>query len=100
MNAGKFWLLTFLAVVIALLIFIEIACENQVWHLENALNRGEAQVAVARQQNEMLRQLVQKMAMASEQDPAIADVLAKYGIHVTKPETPAVLNGATPSSTP
>jgi hypothetical protein len=93
MNVGKFWLLMFLSVVIAILVFLETTCENQVISLTYQMSRAEAQVAQARQQNEMLRQLIQRVAIESQRDPALMDLLTKRGIRFSRPST----GGATPA---
>lgn len=83
MNAGKYWLLMFLATVIAVLIFLEIACEMQVSSLTSAVSAGEARVTQAQRQNDLLRQLIQRMAVLSQRDPALLDLLTKRGVRIT-----------------
>jgi hypothetical protein len=95
MNAGKFWLLTFLSLVIAVLILLEITCENQVASLTAQVGMNEARISQARAQNELLRQLVQRIAIMSQRDLALADLLAKRGIHLN-----AAPRGAGPNSLP
>jgi len=94
MNVGKFWLLMFLAMVIAMLIFLEIACEMQVDSLSIKLSNSEAKVSQARQASEALRVLIQKIAIESQHDPALLQLLTKRGISFA-PRPPG-----TPGNTP
>ncbi len=99
MNVGKFWLLTFLSLVIAVLILLEIVCENQVEVLANTVGSNEARIGQARQQNEMLRQLIQQIAIASRQDPALLNLLTKRGIHLQVTNTNGAAIPENPSAT-
>jgi len=83
MSAGKYWLLTFMALVIAALIVIEIVCENQVALLSAAISRNQTYLNQAQQQTASVRQLVQRIAAESQRDPALLEILNKRGIHVT-----------------
>jgi hypothetical protein len=96
MNVGKFSLLLFLSLVIAILIFLEIACEQQVAYLTYQVSVNEARISQARQQNELLRQLVQRIAIESQRDPALLEILAKRGIRLSRGPGP----GANPTTPP
>jgi predicted Holliday junction resolvase-like endonuclease len=101
MSAGKYWLLVFLSLVIAALIFLEIRCEIQVTSLTFSVGENEAHLSQAQQQNEVLRQLLQRMAVESQHDSALADLLAKRGLHVSSSrDTNAPVPPPTPPSAP
>jgi len=92
MNVGKFWLLMFLAMVIATLIFLEIACEMQVDSLSAKLSNSEAKLNQARQASDALRLLIQKIAIESQRDPALLQLLTKRGISFA-PRAPGATGG-------
>lgn len=98
MSAGKYWFLVILSLIIATLIFFEIRCETQVTNLTTSVSVNEALVSQAQQQNQMLRQLLQRIAIDSQHDPALVDLLAKRGIHVTV--TPRQSDAPTPTTVP
>jgi len=107
MNVGKFWLLMFLAVVIGTLVILEIICENQVANLTSLVSFNESRVTQARQQNEVLRQLIERIAIESQHDPALVDLLAKRGIHLpprglmdSNGLAPAPTSGISPATMP
>ena len=93
-------MLLFLSLVVAVLIFLEIVCEQQVAGLSDQLNYNEARIAQARQQNELLRQLVQRIAIESQRDPALMDVLAKRGIRLSRGQGPGTTPGAPAPTAP
>jgi len=72
----------FLAGVIAVLIGLEIVSENQIAALTDSVSDKQARLALAQQEHETLKELVQRMALESRSDRALADLLAKRGIHV------------------
>ena len=100
MSAGKYWLLLFLSSVIAILIFLEIYCENQVASLTYLVSSNESHVSQVQRQNEMLRQLIQRIAIDSQRDPALVSLLANHGIHLSVPAgTQTKLPAVAPPST-
>jgi predicted Holliday junction resolvase-like endonuclease len=100
MSAGKYWLLTFLSLVIAALILIEIVCENQVALLTTQFARNQAVITQAQQQSASVRQLVQRIAAESERDPALLELLTKRGIRVSKNTGDVVPPAPVPLSAP
>jgi hypothetical protein len=97
MSAVKFWILTLLALAIAVLVVLEISNNNQVAGLSDAVTAKEAYLGQAQRSGEMLRVLVQRLASDSAKDPALADLLAKRGVHFTTHVSGSSMPG-TPSS--
>jgi len=87
MSAGKYWLLTFLSVVIAVLVLLDIVCENQVALLTSQVSSNQSHVAQAQQEAVLVHQLLHRIAVEGQHDPAFLELLAKRGVHVTTKAT-------------
>jgi len=83
MSGLKYWTLVFLALIIAALNCSEILCENQVTGYTSSIAANQDQVALEQRKSELLQHLVQRIALVSQQDPALADLLAKRGFHIS-----------------
>ncbi len=89
-----------LSLMIVALIIAEVISDGQVVALTDAVSGNQAKLSRMQQQQEILRQMVQKLAIASQTDPDVAELLKNHGIKVTlnnQPETPSTpVTPATP----
>jgi hypothetical protein len=82
MSAGKFLILIALSFMIIALVFVEVLSEAQVSGLTDAVSLHEEKLNRAQRQQEILRQMLQRLAVASLTDPALADFLRNHGVQV------------------
>jgi len=89
MSGGKFLILIALSLMIIALVFVEVITEAQVSGLTDAVTLHENQLGQAQRQQEVLRQMLQRLAVASLTDPALADFLRSHGVQVNHRTVPA-----------
>lgn len=75
-------ILSALSLMIFALVFVEVASEVQVDGLNIAVSNHEANLTEMQAQKEVLRQMLQRLAIASLSDPALVDVLHKNGVRI------------------
>ncbi len=90
-------ILTALSLLILILSFVEVVSEIQVSRLTDAVGLHEANITAAQSQQEVLKQMLQRLALASLSDPALADVLHKRGVRVNHTDPPAGTPAALPA---
>jgi predicted Holliday junction resolvase-like endonuclease len=103
MSTGKFLILAVLSVMIIVLVLVEVVSEAQVTGLADAISMHQSYVNQSLRQQEVLRQMLQRLAVASMTDPALADVLHSHGIHITRQSSPPAApapSAATPPPAP
>ncbi len=90
-------ILTALSLLILILSFVEVVSEIQVSRLTDAVGLHEANISAAQSQQEVLKQMLQRLALASLTDPAVADVLHKRGMRVNHVEQPPGTSATLPA---
>jgi hypothetical protein len=92
MSAGKFWILVVLSLMVSVLVILEVICDAQVARVTDAVAFEQASLGRMQRSQELLRQMLQKLALDSVNDPAVADLLQDHGVHIhrgTDPSAPA-----------
>ncbi len=77
-------ILSALSLMIIALVCVEVLSEVQVNGLSDAVNYHQEVLERAQHQQELLRSMLQKLAVASISDPALADLLHDHGIRVNR----------------
>jgi hypothetical protein len=84
MSAEKFWILIVLSLMIIGSVGMEIASDAQVAKLNDAISREQFVLSRMSRQQEIFRQMLQRLAVLSVNDPAVADLLHAHGIRVNR----------------
>ena len=99
MSATKFWILIVMSLVIATLIGMEVWSTRQVSRLTDNIADLQNRMSKSLQQQDQLRALVQRIVNDSRNDPALAEMLARNGVKITKTPVPGAAEPA-PAPTP
>ena len=103
MSATKFWILIVMSLSIATLVGLEVWGTKRVSNLTDEITRLQNGLSRAQQQQEFLRNLVQRVVTDSRNDPALADLLSRNGVTITRtpaPDAPASAPAPTPVPAP
>jgi hypothetical protein len=108
-TRAQYWMLNAASLVVAALIGFEIHSVHQLDDVTTLLQKAQAPLVAAQQQAPQIQQLIQRTAVGATRDPALKELLQKYGISITvkssatTPETastsPATTVGAQVSNT-
>ena len=83
MTRAQYWTLNLVSLVVAALIGFEIHSVHQLDDVTTLLQTAQAPLVQAEQQGPQIQRLIQRTALGATRDPALKDLLAKYGISVT-----------------
>ncbi len=83
MNKTQYWTLNCLALILAGLLLGHYLFTQSNRRLAEATRRGQAQIVSSRQMEVTLDQMAQRVALGSETDPQLKDILLRYGLSVT-----------------
>jgi hypothetical protein len=86
------------SVLLAALIGFEIHSVHQLADVTELLQRAQAPLVQAQQQEPQIQRLVQRTALGATRDPALQDMLTKYGFALTI--KPNALTPAAPTEPP
>ncbi len=97
MSTGKFLILVAFSFIIFALVSAEVLSEAQVAGLTQAVSMHETNLERVQRQQEVLRAMLQKLAIASLTDPDLAEVLRDHGVHVNRHSTQVESPAAAPA---
>jgi hypothetical protein len=80
MTRLQYWTLNLASLLLAALIGSEILMVHQLDRVATLVERAQAPLVQAQQDGPQIRALVQRTAMGAARDPALRDLLFKYGI--------------------
>ena len=93
----QFWIINGASLIVAALIGCEIILVHQLDNVGTLVEQAQVPLAQAQQNGPQIQALVQRTALGATRDPALRDLLAKYGI--TLKEKPAPSATSTDSTT-
>ncbi len=80
MTRLQYWILNATSLLLAALIGTEIWMVHQLDHVATLVGKAQAPLLQAQQDEPQIRALVQRTAVGAARDPALRDLLFKYGI--------------------
>ncbi len=80
MTRAQYWILNLASLGLALLIGAEIVSVHQLDRVATLVGKAQAPLVQAQQNAPQIRALVQRTAVGATRDPALRDLLLKYGI--------------------
>jgi hypothetical protein len=84
MNKHQFWTLNFLNLVLVVLLFTHFVSVSRNSQMAQSLASEQAFINQAQQQTApVLDRLARRIAIGSEKDPRLKEILVKYGLQVT-----------------
>jgi hypothetical protein len=83
MNKFQFWTLNVLNLVLVLLLLIHFSSVSRNNRLAQAVANDQVSINRAKQIAPVLDQLARRIAIGSETDPRLKNILVKHGLHVT-----------------
>ncbi len=104
MNRLQYWLINGASLFVALLIALEIRSVHELDATSQRTVEAQAPVLQAEREAPQIKQLIQRTAEGATRDPALKDLLAKYGVTIkalpanASAVPPAPLSTATTSS--
>jgi hypothetical protein len=87
-TRAQYWMLNAASLAVAALIGFEIHSVHQMDDVTALVQQAQAPLIEAQQQGPQIQRLVQRIAVGSTRDPALKDLLAKYGISLTVKRAP------------
>jgi hypothetical protein len=81
-TPAQYWTLNAVSLLVAALIGFEIHSVHQLDDVTTLVQRAQAPLVEAQQQAPQIQRLIQRTAIGATRDPALKDLLAKYGISV------------------
>ena len=87
MNRVEFWILNFASLLIAGVIGFEMYSSHQLDETQDRAAQAQVPILQDQQMQPLARQMVQRIAQGSLNDPALKDLLTKYGFQITMPKT-------------
>jgi hypothetical protein len=98
-TRAQYWTLNFASLAVALLIGAEILMVHQLDHVATMVEKAQGPLAQAQQNGPQVRALVQRTAVGATRDPALKDLLFKYGISFkVKPANDSAAPAGSPGS--
>jgi hypothetical protein len=95
----EFWILTGFSLLLASVIGFELFSSDKLDETESLARQAQVPVMQDEQMQSLGRRMVERTAQGAARDPALKDLLSKYGFKVTiTPVAPAAL--IAPTSTP
>ena len=83
MNKRQFWILNVTSFVLAILLLSHYFLARSNEQLKVELSREEAVIGRSAQLDKALDNLVKRIAVGSDADPQLGDILRRYGLTVT-----------------
>lgn len=83
MSKSQYWILNFLGVILAVLLLSHYFFAKSNYQLAEDTRQGQATIARSRQLAVTLDQMAKRVAIGSETDPRLRQILVRYGLHVT-----------------
>jgi hypothetical protein len=93
-TRAQFWMLNGASLLVAALIGFEIHSVHQLDDVTMLLQKAQAPLVAAQQQAPQIQQMIQRTAVGATRDPALKELLEKYGISVTVNPGSATANAA------
>jgi hypothetical protein len=94
----QYWLINGASVFVALLIALEIRSVHELDDASARTQRAQAPLVQAQREEPQFQRLIQRTAVGSTRDPALKDLLTKYGISVKPLPATADAAGAGPAT--
>jgi hypothetical protein len=82
-TRAQYWTLNAVSLLVAALIGFEIHSVHQLDAVTALVQRAQVPLIAAQQQAPQTQRLIERTAIGATRDPALKDLLAKYGISVT-----------------
>jgi hypothetical protein len=82
-TRAQYWMLNVVSLAVAALIGFEIHSVHQLDDVTALVERAQAPLVTAQQQAPQTQRLIQRTAIGATRDPALKELLAKYGISIT-----------------
>jgi hypothetical protein len=86
-TRAEFWILNGLSLFLALVIAFELFSSNALDEAQAREKQAQLPILQAEQLQPLARQMIERTAQAAIRDPALKDVLAKYGFKITPAAT-------------
>ena len=83
MNKTQYWILNGLALILAVLLMGHYFFAQSNRRMAEATQRGKAQIANSPQMELALDRMAKRVAIGSEIDPQLSEILIRYGLNVT-----------------
>lgn len=94
-TRAQYWLINGASLFVALLIATEILSVHQLDNVTTLVEHAQLPLLQAQQATPQVQALVQRTAVGATRDPALKDLLQKYGISVTMKSAPSAEATAT-----
>jgi hypothetical protein len=101
-TRAQYWTINAVSLALAVLIGFEIRSVHQFDDVTSLLQHAQTPLLAAEQRAPQIQRLIQRTAVGATRDPALKDLLSKYGILVTLTpgSTPEAQTSAAPAGTP